>query len=75
MHGSHSPQAIAALLRRRLDNARKEAASQRAAFKAFSLEQFERMPVWKKMIDDFEKDPTKRNPYELKMTGRRIVHH
>jgi hypothetical protein len=33
------------------------------------------MPVWKKMIDDFEKDPTKRNPYELKMTGRRIVHH
>ncbi|KAJ7841073.1 hypothetical protein B0H14DRAFT_3457691 [Mycena olivaceomarginata] len=29
----------------------------------------ERVPVWKKMIDDFEKDPTKRNPYELKMTG------
>ncbi|KAJ7692647.1 hypothetical protein B0H14DRAFT_3531447 [Mycena olivaceomarginata] len=53
----------------RLDNARKEAASQRAAFEAFSLEQIERVPVWKKMIDDFEKDPTKRNPYELKMTG------
>jgi hypothetical protein len=56
MHGSHSPQAIAALLRRRLDNARKEAASQRAAFEAFSLEQIERVPVWKKMIDNFEKD-------------------
>ncbi|KAJ7801214.1 hypothetical protein B0H14DRAFT_3489904 [Mycena olivaceomarginata] len=60
---------LPALLRRRLDNARKEAASQRAAFEAFSLEQIERVPVWKKMIDDFEKDPTKRNPYELKMTG------
>ncbi|KAJ7721409.1 hypothetical protein B0H14DRAFT_3520644 [Mycena olivaceomarginata] len=60
---------LPALLRRRLNNARKEAASQWAAFEAFSLEQIERVPVWKKMIDDFEKDPTKQNPYELKMTG------
>ncbi|KAJ7346456.1 hypothetical protein DFH08DRAFT_700973 [Mycena albidolilacea] len=58
------------LLRRRLDNARNEAASQRAAFEAFSLEQMERVPAWKKMVDDFEKHPTSRNPYELKITGR-----
>lgn len=75
MYGSHSLQAIAALLRQRLDNARKEAVSQRAAFEAFSLEQIDHVPVWKKMVDDFEKDPTKRNLYELKMTGRRNVHH
>ncbi|KAJ7801750.1 hypothetical protein B0H14DRAFT_3489222 [Mycena olivaceomarginata] len=57
------------LLQRCLDNAKNEAASQRAAFEAFSLEQMERVPAWKKMVDDFEKHPTSRNPYELKITG------
>lgn len=69
------PQDTAHLLRRRLDNARNEAASQRTAFEAFSLEQMERVPAWKKMVDDFEKHPTSRNPYELKITGRQNVHH
>ncbi|KAJ7781682.1 hypothetical protein B0H14DRAFT_2631029 [Mycena olivaceomarginata] len=55
--------------RRRLDNAKNEAASQRAVFEAFSLEQMERVPAWKKMVDDFEKHLTSRNPYELKITG------
>ncbi|KAJ7743983.1 hypothetical protein B0H14DRAFT_2637362 [Mycena olivaceomarginata] len=57
---------LPAILHRRLDTARKEAASQRSAFEVFSLQQAERVPAWKKMVEDFEVDGTKKNPYELK---------
>jgi hypothetical protein len=33
------------------------------------LEQAERVPVWKKMVEEFEQDGTKKNPYEMKITG------
>jgi hypothetical protein len=59
----------AALLRRRLDAARKEQAKQREVFEVFSLQQVERVPVWKRMVEDFEADETKKNPYELKISG------
>jgi hypothetical protein len=66
--------ATAAILHRRLDTARKEAASQRSAFKVFSLQQAEQVPAWKKMVEDFEADGTKKNPYELKVSGMTTPH-
>jgi hypothetical protein len=33
------------------------------------LQQVERVPVWKRMVEDFEADETKKNPYELKISG------
>jgi hypothetical protein len=62
----------AALLRRRLDNAKKEAASQRQAFEVFSLEQAARVLAWKQMVEAFEQDRTKKNPYEMKITGAHV---
>jgi DNA/RNA-binding domain of Phe-tRNA-synthetase-like protein len=60
----------ASILRRRLDTARKEQASQREAFEAFSLQQADRVPAWKKMVEVFEADATKKNPYEIKISGK-----
>ncbi|KAK7050119.1 CxC2 domain-containing protein [Favolaschia claudopus] len=57
------------ILRRRLDAARKEARSQREAFEAFTVQQAERVPAWKQMVQDFEADSSKKNPYEIKITG------
>ncbi|KAF7345205.1 CxC2 domain-containing protein [Mycena sanguinolenta] len=60
---------VAAILRRRLDAARKEQASQREAFELFTLQQAERVPVWKKMVEDFEAGIEEKNPYHMKITG------
>ncbi|KAK6996617.1 CxC2 domain-containing protein [Favolaschia claudopus] len=60
---------LPSILRRRLDVAKKEAAAQRAAFEDFSLQQIERVPVWKRMVEEFERDPEQKNPYEMKLTG------
>ncbi|KAJ7800235.1 hypothetical protein B0H14DRAFT_2387450 [Mycena olivaceomarginata] len=60
---------LPAILRRRLDVAKKEAASQREAFEAFLIEQAQRVPAWKKMVEDFEKDETVKNPYAIKISG------
>ncbi|KAF7346690.1 CxC2 domain-containing protein [Mycena sanguinolenta] len=57
------------ILRRRLDTARKEQASQREAFELFSLQQAERVPAWKKLVEEYEADNTKKNPYSLKISG------
>jgi hypothetical protein len=54
-----------------LDTARKEQASQREAFELFSLQQAERVPSWKKMVEEFEADGTQKNPYAMKITGKR----
>jgi hypothetical protein len=59
----------AALLHRRLDVARKEQKSQREAFEAFTVQQAERVPAWKRMVEDFEADPSAKNPYEMKISG------
>ncbi|KAJ7630159.1 hypothetical protein B0H17DRAFT_1217935 [Mycena rosella] len=64
---------LPSILRRRLDAARKEQVAQREAFEAFTLQQVERVPKWKAMVEDFEKnsaeDKTVWNPYEMKITG------
>ncbi|KAJ7030842.1 hypothetical protein C8F04DRAFT_1186486 [Mycena alexandri] len=57
------------LLWRRLDVARKEQASQREAFELFSVQQADRVPVWKKMVEDFEMDGDKKNPYQMEVGG------
>ncbi|KAJ7147747.1 hypothetical protein C8R46DRAFT_917759 [Mycena filopes] len=59
----------AAILRRRLDTARKEQQAQRTAFEAFSIQQAQRVPAWKEMVESFERDPTQKNPYEMKISG------
>ncbi|KAF8210756.1 hypothetical protein K438DRAFT_1958976 [Mycena galopus ATCC 62051] len=58
-----------ATLCRRLDTARQEYASQHEVFKLFSLQQAERVPAWKKMVEDYEADGTKKNPYTMKISG------
>ncbi|KAJ7441809.1 hypothetical protein B0H11DRAFT_2251870 [Mycena galericulata] len=57
------------ILRRRLDAARREQAVQREAFEVFSLEQADRVPEWRKMVEDFEADGQKKNLYEMKVSG------
>ncbi|KAF7311821.1 CxC2 domain-containing protein [Mycena indigotica] len=57
------------IIRRRLDQALHEQVVQREAFDAFSLQQQERVSVWKAMVHDFEADGTKPNPYEAKIDG------
>ncbi|KAF7375725.1 CxC2 domain-containing protein [Mycena sanguinolenta] len=57
------------ILRRRLDAARKEQASQREAFELFSIQQAARVPVWKKMVEDFEAGRVNKNPYQMKILG------
>ncbi|KAJ7188443.1 hypothetical protein C8R46DRAFT_1205599 [Mycena filopes] len=60
---------LPAILRRRLDAARKEQASQRTAFELFSVQQAARVPAWKEMVEEFESDGGKKNPYEMKISG------
>jgi hypothetical protein len=62
----------AALLCQQLDVARKEQVSQREVFETFSLQQADRVPAWKKMVEDFEKDSMKKNPYQMEISGRCI---
>ncbi|KAF7341816.1 hypothetical protein MSAN_02036600 [Mycena sanguinolenta] len=54
--------ATAAILRRRLDAARKEQASQRQAFELFSLQQAVQVPEWKRIVEEYEADNTQKNP-------------
>ncbi|KAF7341813.1 hypothetical protein MSAN_02036300 [Mycena sanguinolenta] len=61
--------ATAAILRRRLDAARKEQASQRQAFELFSLQQAVQVPEWKRIVEEYEADNTQKNPYSLKISG------
>ncbi|KAJ7720993.1 hypothetical protein B0H16DRAFT_1666372 [Mycena metata] len=56
-------------VRRLLDNAWEQRVIQREAFEAFSEQQQERVPGWKKMVEEFEDDPKKKNPYEAVVKG------
>ncbi|KAJ7895669.1 hypothetical protein B0H13DRAFT_1624341 [Mycena leptocephala] len=60
---------LSAILRRRLDAAKIEQARQREAFTVFSVQQADRVPAWKKMVEDFEKDETQKNPYTMEIKG------
>ncbi|KAJ7834834.1 hypothetical protein B0H13DRAFT_1653010 [Mycena leptocephala] len=60
---------LPAILRRRLDVAKAEQARQREAFTMFSVQQADRVPEWKRMVEEFEKDETKKNPYTMEVEG------
>jgi hypothetical protein len=38
----------------------------------FTIQQAERVPAWKQMVQEFEADDTKKNPYEVKITGKSV---
>ncbi|KAJ7840811.1 hypothetical protein B0H14DRAFT_3457824 [Mycena olivaceomarginata] len=56
-------------LRTKLDRANKEYADQLKSFTEFSTQQADRVPQWKKKVEDFEADPTQPNPYWMKRTA------
>ncbi|KAJ7764813.1 hypothetical protein B0H16DRAFT_1310446 [Mycena metata] len=66
------------LLRRRLDIAKVEAAKQADAFEEFSQQQAERVPAWRKMVEDFEAETEQgpdvkrkcKNPYACVVKGK-----
>ncbi|KAJ7444965.1 hypothetical protein B0H11DRAFT_2249680 [Mycena galericulata] len=60
---------IVILLRRRFEKAKVERAAQEEGLAAFSAEQAEKIPEWRAKVDDFEADPSKPNPYEIKVVG------
>ncbi|KAF7317384.1 CxC2 domain-containing protein [Mycena chlorophos] len=65
---------LAALLRRRLDNARRELKIQEEALETFTLKQIENVPAWKDLIAKFEApreegQPEPQNPYEPTCEG------
>jgi hypothetical protein len=33
------------------------------------LQQADRVPAWKKMVEDFEGDASKKNPYQMEISG------
>jgi hypothetical protein len=59
----------AATLRRKLDIALEQQVVQREALDGFSLAQQDRIEGRKKMIHDFEEDPTLTNPYKAEFAG------
>ncbi|KAJ7089513.1 hypothetical protein C8R43DRAFT_1142184 [Mycena crocata] len=61
---------LARLLRRKLDNAKVQAAAQKDAFESFSQQQGEeRVTAWRHMVDEFDADNTKPNPYAAEIHG------
>ncbi|KAF7305824.1 CxC2 domain-containing protein [Mycena chlorophos] len=66
---------LPALLRRRLDAARKEAVKQQEAFEELSYQQREHVPAWLRMVNAFEAPraedtPEPPNPYEATVVGK-----
>ncbi|KAJ7763861.1 hypothetical protein B0H16DRAFT_1311029 [Mycena metata] len=64
---------LADLLRTRLDKAKVEEREQSEAFETFTQEQGARVEGWREMVHAFEADPTKKNPYEVKVRGKRMT--
>ncbi|KAJ7610369.1 hypothetical protein FB45DRAFT_1037941 [Roridomyces roridus] len=60
---------LPALLRRRLDVAKREEVVQKEAFDAFTFAQQEHVPEWKRMVEEYEADGSKPNPYESTAKG------
>ncbi|KAJ7713311.1 hypothetical protein B0H14DRAFT_3523473 [Mycena olivaceomarginata] len=56
-------------LRSKLDRATKEYGAQIEPFTVFSMQQAARVPAWKKKVEDFERDGTKENPYQMVRRG------
>ncbi|KAJ8489239.1 hypothetical protein ONZ45_g13657 [Pleurotus djamor] len=57
------------LLKKRLKNAIEERAIQLESFQAFSVKQAAQIPVWKKMVLDYEVDSSQPNPYYVEKKG------
>jgi hypothetical protein len=57
------------LLKKRLLKAIPERNFQHDSLAMFTEHQAEHIPTWKAMVDDFEADSTKLNPYELPKSG------
>ncbi|KAF7301993.1 CxC2 domain-containing protein [Mycena indigotica] len=53
----------------RLDSAVNELARQQEAFSQFTLQQADRVPQWKAMVEEFEADGSKQNPYQATVKG------
>jgi hypothetical protein len=62
------------MLRKRLDNAREQEVVQQEALDSFSDQQQDRVERWKAMVHDFEKDSSKKNPYEMVVVGTSKVY-
>ncbi|KAF7321840.1 CxC2 domain-containing protein [Mycena kentingensis (nom. inval.)] len=60
---------LALLLRRRLDKATSELSAQESAFTDFSVEHADNVPQWVAMVDAFEADSSKPNPYQATTAG------
>ncbi|KAF7305859.1 CxC2 domain-containing protein [Mycena chlorophos] len=58
------------MLRQRLDAAKDELEKQLEAFELFSEEQEELVPVWRRMVLEFEADGKKKNPYVAEFKGK-----
>ncbi|KAJ7871168.1 hypothetical protein B0H14DRAFT_3439622 [Mycena olivaceomarginata] len=67
--GSWNWQKIGERLRTKLDRAKSEYAEQLEVFTDFSAQQAARVLHWRKMVEDFEKNPNAKNPYEMAVHG------
>ncbi|KAJ7587784.1 hypothetical protein C8J56DRAFT_890663 [Mycena floridula] len=59
---------LARLLRQRLIDAEEELEVQQENFGSFLSNQQEEVPVWRNMVEQWEENPEKRNPYEQRKT-------
>ncbi|KAJ8494859.1 hypothetical protein ONZ45_g13096 [Pleurotus djamor] len=60
---------LGSLLSKRLKAALLEKAIQEASFKIFSVKQGSRVQEWRQMVETFENDPSKPNPYVVPTTS------
>ncbi|KAJ7479906.1 hypothetical protein FB451DRAFT_1395466 [Mycena latifolia] len=60
---------LVASLQRRLERAEREGQVQAEAFETFSQQQRDLVPEWRQLVLDFEKDSTKKNPYDVTIKG------
>ncbi|KAJ7807674.1 hypothetical protein B0H14DRAFT_2381139 [Mycena olivaceomarginata] len=57
------------MLCKRLDNAQEQEVIQQEALDSFLDQQQDRIEQWKAMVHNFEKDSSKKNPYEMVVVG------
>ncbi|KAF8155179.1 hypothetical protein K438DRAFT_1987093 [Mycena galopus ATCC 62051] len=56
-------------LQTKLDRAQSKAAAQLEAFTQFSMQQAARVPAWREMVENFERDLMAKNPYRMTSKG------
>jgi hypothetical protein len=57
-------------LRTKRDRAAKEYTVQLESFTLFTAEQGERVAGWRRMVEEYEADGTKKNPYRMTTRGK-----